>query len=116
MRTVGSATRPVSFRQYLTGRWAPEPAQILVVGDSMLDIYVDGAVERISPEAPVPVMRQLRTREAPGGAANVATNIVGLGGAAHLVSSAGADGEGARLAAALTEAGVTFDLVRTGSR
>ena len=116
MRTVGSATRPVSFREHLADRWLPERVQILVVGDSMLDIYVDGAVERISPEAPVPVMRQVGIRETPGGAANVAANVVGLGGAAHLVSCAGADGDGDRLAAALTEAGVTFDLVRTGSR
>src|SRR5471030_3354020 len=116
MRTVGSAARPVSFREHLADRWLPERVQILVVGDSMLDIYIDGAVERISPEAPVPVMRQVAIRETPGGAANVAANIVGLGGAAHLVSCAGADGEGDRLAAVLTEAGVTFDLIRNGAR
>lgn len=116
MSTVGSAARPVSFRQHLAGRWSPEGAPVLVVGDSMLDIYVDGAVERISPEAPVPVMRQLRTRETAGGAANVAANVVGLGGSAHLVSCAGADSEGDRLAAVLAGAGVTFDLIRTVAR
>ena len=104
MRTVGSAARPVSFRQHLSERWSPERAQILVVGDSMLDIYVDGAVERISPEAHVPVMRQVAIRETPGGAANVAANVVGLGGAAHLVSCAGADGDG-DLHAALADFG-----------
>jgi D-beta-D-heptose 7-phosphate kinase/D-beta-D-heptose 1-phosphate adenosyltransferase len=116
MRPIGSTARPVSFRQHLTGRWSPDRVPVLVVGDSMLDIYVEGAVERISPEAPVPVMRRQRMHETPGGAANVAANIVGLGGAAHLISVTGADGEGDRLAAALTEAGVSFDLVRTGAR
>ena len=116
MRTVGGAARPVSFREHLTGRWSPDGARVLVVGDAMLDIYVEGAVDRISPEAPVPVMRRQRVRETPGGAANVAANIVGLGGTAHLVCATGIDGEGDRLAAALTGAGVTFDLVRTDTR
>jgi D-beta-D-heptose 7-phosphate kinase/D-beta-D-heptose 1-phosphate adenosyltransferase len=116
MPTVGSVVRPVSFREHLTGRWSPNRARVLVVGDAMLDIYVEGAVDRISPEAPVPVMRRERVRETPGGAANVAANIVGLGGTAHLVSVTGTDGEGDRLANALTGAGVTFDLVRTDTR
>ncbi|HCZ49090.1 MAG TPA: bifunctional heptose 7-phosphate kinase/heptose 1-phosphate adenyltransferase, partial [Gammaproteobacteria bacterium] len=54
-------------------------ARVLVVGDVMLDKYVFGHVERISPEAPVPVVRANQTREQPGGAANVAMNLAGLG-------------------------------------
>jgi D-beta-D-heptose 7-phosphate kinase/D-beta-D-heptose 1-phosphate adenosyltransferase len=77
----------------------------------MLDVYVSGSVDRISPEAPVPVMRQQRTNEVAGGAANVAVNVTGLGGAVHLVSCVGADGEGETLRSLLGEAGVTFDLV-----
>jgi D-beta-D-heptose 7-phosphate kinase/D-beta-D-heptose 1-phosphate adenosyltransferase len=53
--------------------------RILVIGDVMLDRSVWGDVDRISPEAPVPVLRSVRTTNAPGGAANVAMNLVGLG-------------------------------------
>jgi D-beta-D-heptose 7-phosphate kinase / D-beta-D-heptose 1-phosphate adenosyltransferase len=89
---------------------------VLVVGDSMLDVYVFGAVDRISPEAPVPVVRQQGVRETAGGAANVAVNVVGLGGSAHLVACVGADSEGQRLDAVLAAAGVTSDLVRTPAK
>lgn len=108
--------RAASFRQYLTRRWAPTAEPILIVGDSMLDIYVFGTVERISPEAPVPIMRQQETREAAGGAANAAVNVASLGGSAHLISCTGADADGERLAAVLTAAGITFDLVRSAAR
>lgn len=59
-------------------------ARVLVVGDTMLDRYWYGAVERISPEAPVPVVRVTRTEERIGAAANVAYNIVTLIGRAHV--------------------------------
>ena len=59
--------------------------QVLVIGDLMLDRYIWGDVERISPEAPVPVVRVAHQREQPGGAGNVAMNIVGLGGKATLL-------------------------------
>jgi bifunctional ADP-heptose synthase (sugar kinase/adenylyltransferase) len=106
----------LSFRHHLADRWAPQNVPILVVGDSMLDVYVFGSVERVSPEAPVPVMKQHQTRESASGAANVAVNIMGLGGTCHLVSCCGADSEGERLAALLGEAGLTFDLIPTDSR
>src|SRR5690348_4020437 len=93
--------RPVSFRHHLTHPWAPAGAPVLVIGDSMLDVYVFGAVDRISPEAPVPVVRQQDIRETAGGAANVAVNAVGLGGTAHLIACVGADHEGQRLEAVL---------------
>lgn len=66
-------------------------ARILVVGDVMLDRYWFGEVERISPEAPVPVVKIARSEERPGGAANVARNITALGARADLVSATGDD-------------------------
>src|SRR6201985_3341198 len=53
--------------------------KVLVVGDIMLDRYIHGDVERISPEAPVPVIRHAQRYERAGGAANVAMNLAGLG-------------------------------------
>ena len=64
---------------------------LLVVGDVMLDKYIHGAVERISPEAPVPVVLALRRSQSAGGAANVAMNIVGLDGRATLIAFAADD-------------------------
>ena len=66
-------------------------ARILVVGDVMLDRYWHGAVERISPEAPVPVVRVEREEDRLGGAANVALNVKTLGARATLLSVVGAD-------------------------
>jgi D-glycero-beta-D-manno-heptose-7-phosphate kinase len=87
------------------------PARILVVGDAMLDRYWDGSVDRISPEAPVPVLRVTRRFERPGGAANVAANLAALGSAVSLVALVGDDEEGARLGALMDAAGVAFDRV-----
>ena len=69
-------------------------AKILVIGDVMLDRYWFGEVKRISPEAPVPVLRVTRVEERPGGAANVANNIAALGARATLLSVVGADEAG----------------------
>ena len=66
-------------------------AKVLVVGDAMLDRYWYGAVERISPEAPVPVVRITREENRLGGCANVAYNVVSLGGKASLLSVVGDD-------------------------
>ena len=74
---------------------------VLIVGDVMLDHFVIGRVDRISPEAPVPVVRFEHEEFRVGGAANVAGNVVSLGGEARLVGLTGADAEAARLAAAL---------------
>jgi len=70
---------------------AMEKARILVVGDVMLDRYWYGAVERISPEAPVPVVKVLREEERLGGSANVAFNVASLGAHASLLSVVGED-------------------------
>jgi bifunctional ADP-heptose synthase (sugar kinase/adenylyltransferase) len=66
-------------------------ARVLIVGDVMLDRYWFGDVERISPEAPVPVVKIARTEERPGGAANVARNAAALGAQAKLLSATGRD-------------------------
>lgn len=90
---------------------------ILVVGDCMLDRYVTGSVERISPEAPVPVLRVEEERYAPGGAANVAIGVTALGARCSLVGVVGVDPEGERLAGLLRERGVDAShLVRDGGR
>lgn len=112
----GGANMAPSVWRHLTRRWSPAAAPILIVGDSMLDVYVVGTVERISPEAPVPIMRQHQTREFAGGAANAAVNVVGLGGVAHLITSCGMDAEGDRLAAVLAAAGLSIDLVRSETK
>jgi len=78
-------------------------AKILVVGDVMLDRYWFGEVERISPEAPVPVLKVERVEERPGGAANVARNIVALGAQSTLLSVIGNDEAGACLEKLLQE-------------
>ena len=69
-------------------------AKVLVVGDVMLDRYWFGDVERISPEAPVPVLKVGRVEERPGGAANVARNISALGAQCTLLSVVGNDESG----------------------
>ncbi|HJU23413.1 MAG TPA: D-glycero-beta-D-manno-heptose-7-phosphate kinase [Casimicrobiaceae bacterium] len=66
-------------------------AKVLIVGDVMLDRYWFGDVDRISPEAPVPVVKIARSEERPGGAANVARNVAALGARAMLLSATGRD-------------------------
>jgi len=80
--------------------------RVLVVGDIMLDRYIHGEVERISPEAPVPVLRHARRYERAGGAANVAMNLAGLGCQTFLAGFWGADAEQVELAAILDRAGI----------
>ena len=72
-----------------------------VLGDLMLDEYIFGKVSRISPEAPVMVVRQERATAVPGGAANVAMNIVALGGQVRVIGVVGADDAGLALQKAL---------------
>ena len=80
-------------------------AKVLVVGDVMLDRYWFGVVNRISPEAPVPVLKVERVEERPGGAANVARNIASLGAHCTLLSVVGADEAGDCLEKLLTQHG-----------
>ncbi len=69
-------------------------ARVLVAGDVMLDRYWFGEVSRISPEAPVPVVKVDRVEERPGGAANVARNVAALSAKASLLSVVGRDEAG----------------------
>lgn len=71
-----------------------QAARVLVIGDIILDRYVTGAVHRLSPEAPIPVLRPSGDRSTLGGAANVALNIATLGGQAILVGVVGQDDAG----------------------
>jgi D-glycero-beta-D-manno-heptose-7-phosphate kinase len=88
----------------LVGRFAGQ--RVLVVGDAMLDRFIVGRVTRISPEAPVPVVRFQSEHVRLGGAANVAHNIAALGGTPSLVAIVGADAAAARLREQLEAAGV----------
>src|SRR4051812_39091905 len=83
--------------------------RIVAVGDAMLDEYLVGEVERISPEAPVPVVHVRERRYALGGAANVAQNVVATGAACRLIGAAGEDSAGTKLRAMLRDIGVSPD-------
>ncbi|MBI2133015.1 MAG: bifunctional hydroxymethylpyrimidine kinase/phosphomethylpyrimidine kinase, partial [Candidatus Tectomicrobia bacterium] len=88
------------------------PPRLLVAGDLMLDRYVWGDVDRISPEAPVQVLRWRAENEALGGAANVAHNLAALGCEARLLGIVGEDAEGDRFLALAREAGIDIRFVR----
>ena len=96
---------PASDR-FSTWRERVAASKVVVVGDVMLDRYWFGEVERISPEAPVPVVKIARSEERPGGAANVARNVVALGARATLLSVTGDDEAGATLARLVASEGV----------
>ncbi|MFN9805543.1 MAG: D-glycero-beta-D-manno-heptose-7-phosphate kinase [Betaproteobacteria bacterium] len=81
-------------------------ARVLVVGDVMLDRYGLGSVDRISPEAPVPVVHVSTTDDRPGGAANVARNVVSVGARASLLSVVGADEAGGTLRRLIEASGI----------
>lgn len=87
-------------------------AHVTVIGDVMLDRYWYGGVERISPEAPVPVVAINRSEERPGGAANVARNIAGLGAHCDLIALCGDDPAADSLQSLLTVCGVGQGLIR----
>ena len=87
-------------------------ARVLVIGDAMLDRYWYGGVERISPEAPVPVIAVNGSDERLGGAANVARNVTALGAQCTLLSITGDDTDAGALAALLDAAGVSHHLCR----
>jgi rfaE bifunctional protein kinase chain/domain len=87
-------------------------ARVLVVGDVMLDRYWYGAVDRISPEAPVPVVRVTREEERGGGAANVALNVAALGAQATLLTVVGEDEASHKLEQLLAQTGVKTEFGR----
>jgi len=88
---------------------AASSKRIAVVGDAMLDVYLRGEVERISPEAPVPVVRVLDRRYALGGAANVAQNVRAVGAECDLVAAIGDDMGGRQLRSMLEAIGASVD-------
>jgi D-beta-D-heptose 7-phosphate kinase/D-beta-D-heptose 1-phosphate adenosyltransferase len=91
--------------------------RVLVVGDLMLDVYLRGGASRISPEAPVPVVKVEEEWSALGGAANVAANVVALGASCTVVGCIGNDPAGSRLQAELEQAGIgTAGLTITADR
>ena len=87
-------------------------ARVLVVGDAMLDRYWHGAVDRISPEAPVPVVKVTREEERIGAAANVAYNVLTLGAQASFLGVVGDDEPGHKLEALLRQTGIEVHLKR----
>ena len=88
-----------------------EKARVLVVGDVMLDRYWSGPTGRISPEAPVPVVKVEHNEERPGGAANVALNVAALGARSLLLGLTGQDEAALALTEKLTSVGVQTDFV-----
>lgn len=85
--------------------------RVLVIGDVMLDRYWHGTTSRVSPEAPVPIVDVNRSEDRPGGAANVALNVVSLGARCTLLGCVGTDEAGLLLAEKLEAAGVVCDFV-----
>ncbi|MBK6651176.1 MAG: D-glycero-beta-D-manno-heptose-7-phosphate kinase [Betaproteobacteria bacterium] len=99
-------TRPYTHQLESVDRTTLAASRVLVVGDAMLDRYWHGPVDRISPEAPVPVVRITRTEERIGGAANVAYNVITLGAQASLVTVVGEDEASHALEALVAKTGI----------
>jgi len=113
--TAGAAGPSVAALRSLVARIANRP--IVVVGDVMLDQFTIGRVQRISPEAPVPVVEHIGDEVRLGGAANVAHNIRALGATPRLIGLVGGDDAAATLRAALGTAGIAADgLIEDRSR
>jgi rfaE bifunctional protein kinase chain/domain len=110
-----SAGAEASTTRFSAWRARVVQARLLVAGDVMLDRYWFGDVERISPEAPVPVVRIARSEERPGGAANVARNGAALGAYAALLSVTGDDDAARSLEALLAAERVSATFLRDPS-
>jgi len=92
------------FKNFLNSDHRP---RLLVIGDLILDEYIWGAVSRISPEAPVPILETKSENLTLGGAANVANNLVALGCEVHLVGAIGQDEKGDKLLTLIEEKGIS---------
>lgn len=108
-----SFSDPMAVRETVASGFGAR--RLLVVGDLMLDCYLWGEVQRISPEAPVPVLRLRRETEVAGGAANVARNLAALGLEVELAGLVGEDAEAARLLALLRQARIGAQAVLSTS-
>jgi D-beta-D-heptose 7-phosphate kinase/D-beta-D-heptose 1-phosphate adenosyltransferase len=110
-------TAPLIARERLIALLAAASAQhVCIVGDAMLDLYLRGDVDRISPEAPVPVVRVRERRQALGGAANVAQNVSALGAGCDLVAVVGDDLAGTTLREMLASGGMQSRSLVTAAR
>lgn len=107
---MGAALSPRGFVNL------PSKIDVLVVGDVILDRYIVGRADRISPEAPVPVLRLTERRTTPGGAANVAANTAALGGRVTLIGVVGNDTGASELVSLLEPFGVQCALVSDPGR
>jgi len=118
MTTEPTRTNPptISRTRLETLLAAAQSQHVVIVGDAMLDVYLRGDVDRISPEAPVPVVRVRERKLALGGAANVAQNVAALGAGCDLVAVVGDDTTGAILRAHLDAGGMQSRSLVTGSR
>ncbi|HJT50595.1 MAG TPA: D-glycero-beta-D-manno-heptose 1-phosphate adenylyltransferase [Nitrosospira sp.] len=85
--------------------------KVLVIGDAMLDVYLDGSANRICREAPVPIVDIRNVKSVPGGAANTAVNLVRLGAEVHYISVVGCDHEAELLKGSLTSHGLDISLI-----
>ncbi len=93
-----------------------QDARLLVIGDVMLDRYWHGSADRISPEAPVPVVKVGNQEDRPGGAGNVALNVAALGSATRLIGVIGNDDAGTELQSRLNAAGVYCDFIQCADK
>ncbi|MEQ8315705.1 MAG: bifunctional D-glycero-beta-D-manno-heptose-7-phosphate kinase/D-glycero-beta-D-manno-heptose 1-phosphate adenylyltransferase HldE [Gammaproteobacteria bacterium] len=93
-----------------------QDARLLVIGDVMLDQYWHGSANRISPEAPVPVVKVGSNEARPGGAGNVALNVAALGSATRLIGAVGDDDSAEELQSRLNAAGVYCDFVECADK
>jgi D-glycero-beta-D-manno-heptose-7-phosphate kinase len=98
-------TRQIERKRLVQLLDAASDQRVAIVGDAMLDVYLRGDVDRISPEAPVPVVRVRNRQLLLGGAANVAQNVLALGATCELVAAVGSDAGGDALRRMLKEAG-----------
>lgn len=105
------------MKQLITVMESAKGRRVLLVGDFMLDRYIFGDAERISPEAPVPVLRVLERQDRVGGAGSVALNVAALGAQVSCCGLLGQDSFGDRVEAALRDAGCeTGGLIRAADR
>lgn len=102
----GSSDRPIGTGDVMQAIFAKfEKLRVMVIGDVMIDSYLLGKVDRISPEAPVPVIKRAEERHVAGGAANVAANAASLGAEVYIVGATGEDRERSELLALLAAHG-----------
>ena len=106
----------LSKQAQLKAAAALQGRKVCIIGDLMLDHYMIGTVERISPEAPVPVVRVTREDRLLGGAGNVARNVAALGGKPLLFGCTGDDPEGAALVRMCAEAGIESRILKDKAR